>query len=199
MKRYSGTLVIAVLSLSLSACGWLGFGKKDEGSVTDPVGTEGGTESGGTSGYGDNTPAGPSEIGGDPNSMDPGPLPPPDSQVAQIGGGEAPPPADRVVYFSYDSAEMDAAGQRVIEQFADYLNARASAKVRLEGHTDARGSREYNIGLGERRAETVRNALLGRGVKETQISLLSYGEERPVDPRQAEDAYARNRRVEFIK
>ena len=195
MKRILG---IAFLALSLSACGWLGFGKKDDsssGSSTESSGTEGG----GTSGYGETTPEGPREIGGDPNSMDPGPLPPPDAQVPQIGGGEPPPPADRVVYFAYDSAEMDEAGQKVIGQFADYLNARASAKVRLEGHTDARGSREYNIGLGERRAETVRNALLARGVKAAQIALLSYGEERPVDPSTSEAAYARNRRVEFIK
>lgn len=196
MKR---TLAISLLALSLTGCGWLGFGKKDETSPTVSDGS-----GSGTSGYGDNTTPGPVEIGGDPGSYDSsnGPnagLPQPGTPVAEIGGGEPPPPADRVIYFPYDSSEMDAAGQRVVEQFAGYLAERAAAKVRLEGHTDARGSREYNVGLGERRAETVRAALLARGVKENQISLLSYGEERPVDPAQTEEAWARNRRVELIK
>jgi peptidoglycan-associated lipoprotein len=70
--------------------------------------------------------------------------------------------------------------------------------VRLEGHTDERGSREYNIGLGERRAQTVRRALLVQGVAEAQITTVSYGEERPAVAGSDEAAFAQNRRVEFV-
>ena len=74
-----------------------------------------------------------------------------------------------------------------------------TARVRLEGHTDERGSREYNIGLGERRAQTVRRALLLQGVKESQVTTVSYGEERPVAEGSNEAAYSQNRRVELVK
>jgi peptidoglycan-associated lipoprotein len=80
---------------------------------------------------------------------------------------------------------------------AKYLNANVSRKVRLEGHTDERGSREYNIGLGERRAQAVRRALLLQGVGEAQITTISYGEERPAVTGSDEEAYAKNRRVEM--
>jgi peptidoglycan-associated lipoprotein len=70
--------------------------------------------------------------------------------------------------------------------------------VRLEGHTDERGSREYNIGLGERRAQTVRRALLAQGVAESQITTVSYGEERPAVEGSDEAAFAQNRRVELV-
>jgi peptidoglycan-associated lipoprotein len=70
--------------------------------------------------------------------------------------------------------------------------------VRLEGHTDERGSPEYNIGLGERRAQAVRRALMLQGVTEAQVTTVSYGEERPAAAGQDETAWAKNRRVEFI-
>jgi peptidoglycan-associated lipoprotein len=70
--------------------------------------------------------------------------------------------------------------------------------VRLEGHADERGSREYNIGLGERRAQAVRRALLLQGVAESQLATVSYGEERPAAAGSGEDAYSQNRRVEII-
>jgi peptidoglycan-associated lipoprotein len=71
--------------------------------------------------------------------------------------------------------------------------------VRLEGHTDERGSREYNIGLGERRAQTVRRALMLQGVAEGQITTVSYGEERPAAEGSDDGAYSRNRRVELMQ
>ena len=70
--------------------------------------------------------------------------------------------------------------------------------MRLEGHTDERGTREYNIGLGERRAQTVRRALLLQGVAETQVATVSYGEERPAAAGSDEVAWAQNRRVEIV-
>jgi peptidoglycan-associated lipoprotein len=81
---------------------------------------------------------------------------------------------------------------------AKYLASRGGMKVRLEGHTDERGSREYNIGLGERRAQAVRRALLLQGASESQLSTVSYGEERPAAAGSDEAAWAKNRRVEIV-
>lgn len=103
-----------------------------------------------------------------------------------------------VVYFDYDSSEISPEYVSVVAAHAAYLAKYQSARVRLEGHTDERGSREYNIGLGERRAQTVRRALMLQGVAEGQITTVSYGEERPAVPGSDEAAYAKNRRVELV-
>lgn len=102
-----------------------------------------------------------------------------------------------VVYFDYDSSDIKPEYAAVVAAHAKYLASNGSLKVRLEGNTDERGSREYNIGLGERRAQSVRRALLLQGVAESQLSTLSYGEERPAAAGSDEAAYAKNRRVEF--
>jgi len=102
-----------------------------------------------------------------------------------------------VVYFDYDKSDIKSEFNSVIAAHAKYLSANASAKVRLEGNTDERGSREYNIGLGERRAQAVRRALMLQGVSENQITTLSYGEERPAVDGHDEAAYTKNRRVEL--
>lgn len=102
-----------------------------------------------------------------------------------------------VVYFDYDSSDIKPEYNNVIAAHAKYLSTNGSLKVRLEGNTDERGSREYNIGLGERRAQSVRRALLLQGVTEAQITTLSYGEERPAVAGSDETAYSKNRRVEF--
>jgi|OpeIllAssembly_1097287.scaffolds.fasta_scaffold60198_2 peptidoglycan-associated lipoprotein len=103
-----------------------------------------------------------------------------------------------VVYFDYDSSEIAQQYVPVVAAHATYLVKYPTARVRLEGHTDERGSREYNIGLGERRAQTVRRALLVQGVAEAQITTVSYGEERPAVEGADEAAYGQNRRVEFV-
>lgn len=102
-----------------------------------------------------------------------------------------------VVYFDYDKSDVKSEYAPVVAAHAKYLASNPSLKVRLEGNTDERGSREYNIGLGERRAQAVRQALLLQGVSESQITTLSYGEERPAVDGHDEAAYAKNRRVEF--
>ena len=86
----------------------------------------------------------------------------------------------------------------VVAAHAGYLVKFPSARVRLEGHTDERGSREYNIGLGERRAQAVRRALMLQGVADAQITTVSYGEERPAVEGTDESAHAQNRRVELV-
>ena len=102
-----------------------------------------------------------------------------------------------VIYFEYDSSEIRSEYLDVVAAHAAYLVKYPTAKVRLEGHTDERGSREYNIGLGERRAQAVRRALASQGVADTQIATVSYGEERPAVPGSDDSAYAQNRRVEL--
>lgn len=104
----------------------------------------------------------------------------------------------RIVYFDYDSAEIRADSQSVVAAHARYLATAPAQKIRVEGHADERGSREYNIGLGERRSQSVRRALLLQGVAEAQITTVSYGEERPAVAGSDEQAYAANRRVEII-
>jgi peptidoglycan-associated lipoprotein len=102
-----------------------------------------------------------------------------------------------VIYFDYDKAEIKSEYVSVLSAHAKFLNANVNRKARLEGHTDERGSREYNIGLGERRAQAVRRALLLQGVSEGQTTTISYGEERPAAAGSDEEAYAKNRRVEI--
>ena len=106
--------------------------------------------------------------------------------------------AKRIIYFDFDKAEIRADSLPVVAEHAQYLARNPSQKVRLEGHADERGSREYNIGLGERRGQTVRRALLLQGVAEVQLSTVSYGEERPAVAGSDEQAYAANRRVEIV-
>jgi peptidoglycan-associated lipoprotein len=118
-------------------------------------------------------------------------------------GADAPGPlegmlAKRTIYFDFDSSEIKGEGTDIVAAHAKYLSKTGGMKVRLEGHTDERGSREYNIGLGERRAQAVRRALLLQGAAEGQISTVSYGEERPAAAGSDEAAWAKNRRVEIV-
>jgi peptidoglycan-associated lipoprotein len=103
-----------------------------------------------------------------------------------------------VVFFEFDSSEIAPQYVQIVAAHAAYLVKYPAARVRLEGHTDERGSREYNIGLGERRAQTVRRALMVQGVAEAQITTVSYGEERPAVEGSDEAALAQNRRVEIV-
>jgi len=116
----------------------------------------------------------------------------------EAAGPQAGLLAKRTVYFDFDSSEIKGEGTDIVAAHAKYLAANPGTRVRLEGHTDERGSREYNIGLGERRAQSVRRALLLQGAGDAQISTVSYGEERPAVPGHDEAAWAKNRRVEIV-
>lgn len=105
---------------------------------------------------------------------------------------------NRVVYFDFDSSDIKPEYNELIGAHAKNLVAHTQLRVRLEGNTDERGSREYNIGLGERRAQAVRQALMLQGVAASQITTVSYGEERPAVTGHTEDAWAKNRRVEIV-
>jgi peptidoglycan-associated lipoprotein len=125
-----------------------------------------------------------------------------DNAGAQVDSDAAGPMGEllskRIVYFDFDKAEIRGDSQAVVAAHAQYLAKNPGQKVRLEGHADERGSREYNIGLGERRGQAVRRALLLQGVAEVQLSTVSYGEERPAVAGSDEQAYALNRRVEIV-
>ena len=106
-------------------------------------------------------------------------------------------PNIRTIHFAFDSSDISGENQAIVEGWAAYLAANAGAKVRLEGHCDERGTREYNVGLGERRANAVVQALTSRGVSQSQLSVTSFGEERPVAEGHDESAWTQNRRVEI--
>jgi peptidoglycan-associated lipoprotein len=103
-----------------------------------------------------------------------------------------------IVYFDFDSSEIRSEYVPVVAAHAGYLVKFPTARVRLEGHTDEKGSREYNIGLGERRAQAVRRALMLQGVADAQVTTVSYGEERPAVEGSDDAAHAQNRRVELV-
>jgi len=112
--------------------------------------------------------------------------------------GSATEATGPAVFFAYDSYEVSSDYNALLDQTAKRLLANKAAKVRLEGNTDERGSAEYNIGLGERRAQAVKHALVVRGVGESQLSTVSYGAERPQVQGHDEQAWAKNRRVDLV-
>lgn len=108
------------------------------------------------------------------------------------------PLARRIVFFDYNSAQLDEASIELLTLHAQYLSNFRDVRVRLEGHTDERGSREYNIALGDNRSRAVARILNLQGVDAGQFSTLSYGEEVPLDEGNTEASYRRNRRVELV-
>ncbi len=125
------------------------------------------------------------------------------------GGASAPAPVDplqdpssplaeRVVYFDFDRSTVRDEYLDLIKAHAEYLLMHPQRRVTLEGHTDERGSREYNLALGEQRAKAVRDLLMLEGVAGDQIAIVSYGEERPADPGHDEAAWRKNRRVVIV-
>lgn len=104
----------------------------------------------------------------------------------------------KTIYFEFDSSQIKSDYNPILAAHAKYLSSNPSVRVRLEGNTDERGTREYNIGLGERRAQAVRQALMLQGVADAQITTVSYGEERPAVTGHAEAAWSKNRRVDIV-
>ena len=102
-----------------------------------------------------------------------------------------------VIYFDFDQSDLRAEYSDLLQRHASRLAGDSRAQIRLEGHADERGSREYNIGLGERRSQSVRRLLLIQGASTDQISTVSFGEERPAAFGSDESAYELNRRVEI--
>lgn len=102
------------------------------------------------------------------------------------------------VHFDFDSYVLTAKARRTLAQNAEVLKALSGVKVRIEGHCDERGSDEYNLALGERRAQAAMNYMATLGVPSSRMSTISYGEEKALDPGHDEAAWAKNRRAEFV-
>jgi peptidoglycan-associated lipoprotein len=113
-------------------------------------------------------------------------------------GGSVDLESQRRVYFEFDSTSVDDQNRAIIEAHANYLANNAGVRVTLEGHADERGTREYNLALGERRAKAVAELMQAYGVSADRISTTSYGEEKPVALGHNESAWRLNRRVEII-
>lgn len=116
------------------------------------------------------------------------PREPADTQVPEL----------RTVYFAFDSSELSPQTQDILSDNVRYLQMYPDLMIQVQGHCDERGTREYNMALGERRAESVRQYLINQGVDAARLHPVSYGEEYPVAPGSTEAAYEQNRRVQFM-
>jgi len=114
-----------------------------------------------------------------------------DSDSGKAGGLQT-------VNFAYDSFVLDESSKSILKANADILKDKASVKVQVEGHCDQRGGTQYNIALGEKRANVVRNYLVDLGIAEDRLSTISYGKDRLLEDAETEAAYARNRRANFV-
>ena len=111
---------------------------------------------------------------------------------------QGPANVARIIYFDYDSYVIKPQFQSLIEGHARFLKANSGRKVNIEGHTDERGGREYNLALGQRRSEAVRRALGLLGVPDNQMEAVSFGKEKPVAMGSDEASWAQNRRAEIV-
>jgi peptidoglycan-associated lipoprotein len=102
------------------------------------------------------------------------------------------------IYFDFDQSVIRPDAQDVLRKKAEFLRENSGSSVIIEGHCDERGTAEYNLALGERRALAAKAFLMNMGISSSRLSTISYGEERPVDPGSNEDAWARNRRAHFV-
>ncbi len=161
--------LISLLAVAVAGCA--------SNTIPDPDATSGSTDGGGsadTSGYG-------ASSGMDGENMD-----------SDLSGEMG-----MIIYFDFDQSDLKPEYADLLARHAGKLSNSSRTQVRLEGHADERGSREYNIGLGERRSQAVRRMLLIQGASSKQISTVSFGEERPAAMGSDEGSYAQNRRVEI--
>ena len=119
------------------------------------------------------------------------------------GGPEVPAPGETAVFakkifFDFDKFDLTSDAIGVLNEFAAFLKTNGEIKVSVEGHCDERGTNEYNLALGERRAKAAYDYLVAQGIDAARLSTVSYGEERPADTGQNEEAWAKNRRDEFV-
>ena len=117
--------------------------------------------------------------------------------AATSSGAAGPAGVGKIIYFDYDSFTLKPEFQNVVEAHARYMAANKTRKLAIEGHTDDRGGREYNLALGQKRAEAVRRALGLLGVTDAQVEAVSFGKEKPAVPGADEAAFAKNRRAEL--
>ena len=102
------------------------------------------------------------------------------------------------VHFDYDSSTLSSEARRQLSENAEWIKSHSNVTVQIEGHCDARGSVEYNLALGERRAKAVKAYMSSLGIASKRMTIISYGEEKPIATGDSEDAYAKNRRANFV-
>ena len=102
------------------------------------------------------------------------------------------------IYFGYDQSSLTSEAQRILKANVQWMKSRPQVKLQIEGHCDNRGTIEYNVALGERRANTVKNYLVGLGISADRLSTISYGKEKPIAMGDSEADMARNRRANFV-
>ncbi len=102
------------------------------------------------------------------------------------------------IHFEFDSSELSAMAKLILKEKAAWLNDNTNVNIVIEGHCDERGTTEYNLALGERRAKSAMNYLVNLGISDSRIETISYGEEKPLDPASNEEAWRKNRRAEFV-
>jgi len=188
MKLWTKTVLAMLPALMLLGCGTSGEVEEDtDGGVSSSSTTSGQDSSASTSGIGSDDMTSGEGMGEQEAGFSGDPLDDPDSLLAK-----------RVVYFDFDQSEIKSDFRATIQAHAEYLSNNSRVMVTLEGHADERGTREYNIALGERRANAVQRMLTLQGASASQVRVVSYGEERPAALGYDEDSLALNRRVEFI-
>ncbi|HIJ56391.1 MAG TPA: peptidoglycan-associated lipoprotein Pal [Deltaproteobacteria bacterium] len=102
------------------------------------------------------------------------------------------------IYFDFDKYNLKPEAQSVLKMKAEFMKANPNIKARIEGHCDERGTNEYNLALGDRRANSAKEFLLNLGIDESRLTTISHGEERPIDKGKNEAAWAKNRRAQFV-
>jgi peptidoglycan-associated lipoprotein len=107
-------------------------------------------------------------------------------------------PELKPIYFDFDKYDIRPGDAKVLDANAQWLKSNANQLVLIEGHCDERGTNEYNLALGERRAKSTMNYLVSQGVQASRITIISYGEERPVCPQKNEECWSKNRRAQFL-
>ena len=125
----------------------------------------------------------------------PAPAPPPGPSISQQAFQEF---QNQDIFFDYDKYDLRTDARATLDRKATFLNQNSSVRSQIEGHCDERGTNEYNLALGERRANAAKQYLTTAGVNAARLSTISYGEERPLDPGRNEAAWARNRRAHFV-
>ena len=158
-------------------------------TATTPTGPDGGL-SGSESNLGGPRASNPKETVTGPSSL----------EQAQQGRGTDTPPTSplKEVYFDFDSFNLNEAARAILRTNADWIKANATVRVEIEGHCDERGTNEYNLALGAKRAQAAKDYLVTLGIAAARLSTISYGEELPVCREQTEDCWKMNRRDRFV-
>ena len=190
LRLFRFALVLASAA-ALAACGGT-VGTVEDDTQTD---SQSASASASTSGIGDDSVSGADTTGTGTSGTETGTS---ESMQGHPLDDSSSPLGTRTIYFEFDSSEIPEPGRVVIEAHARYLSGHPGALITLEGHADERGSREYNIALGEQRADTVRKLMTLLGASDPQIRTISYGEERPAADGHDESAWGLNRRVEIV-